>query len=370
MLTLTQAAIDGDLFEIDRSLLLQGIPKGYTLSLKMAGNPLDQFQMDLHSVNGVERLSDGQVPIVRFLKNAANQLAIKGRAQASIFERVAGLLDNCAQGIVRLPEPSALQEVVRREVIIGRDDMVDLAFLQRGLTVAKSVARILVPRFEKGKQVYVAGGAPWCASGTAWLIAPGLAITNHHVINARRSDELPAEAADFLSQGQHASIDFDFDFTESARTTAKVVKVEAASGALDYAILRIAAALPRPALSLLPNKLVTDATAYIAVNIIQHPRGEPKRIAFRNNLVTGADDIIVRYFTDTDFGSSGSPVCDDTWRVVALHRGAKPVDDVEFQGKHTAFVNFGTQIQAVLQDLQPALLDEIREAQKGGVVDT
>jgi hypothetical protein len=59
----------------------------------------------------------------------------------------------------------------------------------------------------------------------------------------------------------------------------------------------------------------------MAVNIVQHPRGEHKQVAFRNNLVSAADATIVRYFTDTDHGSSGSPVCDDHWRVVASIEG-------------------------------------------------
>jgi hypothetical protein len=67
--------------------------------------------------------------------------------------------------------------------------------------------------------------------------------------------------------------------------------------------------------------------------------------------VSAADATTVRYFTDTDRGSSGSPVCDDRWRVVALHRGARHVSGVQFQGKDEAFVNFGSQIQAVLADI-------------------
>jgi len=79
-------------------------------------------------------------------------------------------------------------------------------------------------------------------------------------------------------------------------------------------------------------------------------------------LVSGADKDVIRYFTDTDFGSLGSAVCDDDWRVVALHRGAKYTQGVKYQGKDTAFVNFGSQIQTILSDLnanQPAAHQEI-----------
>ena len=55
------------------------------------------------------------------------------------------------------------------------------------------------------------------------------------------------------------------------------------------------------------------------VNIIQHPGGGPKQIALSHNVVVSVDDQRVRYLTDTDYGSSGSPVFDEQWRVVALH---------------------------------------------------
>ena len=369
LMILTRAAIDGGLLDLDHALLFDGIAQGYVLARKRASNPLDQFQMDLQGVNKVERLSDGQVPMVQLLTNAADQLALRQRVEAQIFERYASVIRNRAQGIASLPEPSSLPEVIKHEAIVGRDDMVDLMFMQRALRTAQSVGRILVPRFEGGKQVVAGGRAPWIMSGTAWLIAPQLAITNHHVVNARSSGEPAAAATDFLHQGEHASIDFDFNSSESVGTQVQVIKTEIASDALDYAILRLANVFSRPNIRLMPDRVVMRTTTYMAVNIIQHPKGGPKRVAFRNNLVTAADATMIRYFTDTDTGSSGSPVCDDAWRVVALHRGARTVSNVSYQGKQTAYVNFGTQIQAVFEDLRrnPTLFEEIREAQNSMV---
>jgi V8-like Glu-specific endopeptidase len=89
----------------------------------------------------------------------------------------------------------------------------------------------------------------------------------------------------------------------------------------------------------------------LALNVIQHPRGQPKRFAIRNNLAVDADATVIRYYTDTDHGSSGSPVCDDAWTVVALHRGAM-LHNAQFQGQDTAFVNVGTQISSIVTDLK------------------
>jgi hypothetical protein len=55
-------------------------------------------------------------------------------------------------------------------------------------------------------------------------------------------------------------------------------------------------------------------------------------------------------------------VLDDTWRVVALHRGSRRVEGVKFQGLKTAFVNLGTHITAIEADMSArfsAIIEEI-----------
>lgn len=55
------------------------------------------------------------------------------------------------------------------------------------------------------------------------------------------------------------------------------------------------------------------------VNIVQHPGGQMKQISLYHNIVTNKDDRVVQYLTDTLKGSSGSPVFNSDWNVVALH---------------------------------------------------
>ncbi len=55
------------------------------------------------------------------------------------------------------------------------------------------------------------------------------------------------------------------------------------------------------------------------VTIIQHPEGGPKQIALNENRVTNIYNYHVQYTTDTMPGSSGSPVFNDKWQVVAIH---------------------------------------------------
>jgi len=69
------------------------------------------------------------------------------------------------------------------------------------------------------------------------------------------------------------------------------------------------------------------------VNIIQHPLGQPKQVVIRDNRLldlpkpTGLDpklDRYAQYEADTERGSSGSPVFNDQWEVVALHHSGVP----------------------------------------------
>lgn len=60
------------------------------------------------------------------------------------------------------------------------------------------------------------------------------------------------------------------------------------------------------------------------VSIIQHPNGGPKAVTIRENKVSCIFDDFIHYLTDTEPGSSGSPVFNDQWIVVALHHSGVP----------------------------------------------
>jgi endonuclease G, mitochondrial len=349
---LVKAAVESDLIEIDRRLLLAGIYRPFRLNLTVSDKPLQQFTLDLVKFNDVKRLEDNSIPLAQFLQNASAQLRLTGRPEAEIFERLANLVGNKAQGVGDLPELINLPEITKNEAIVHQDDMVQFDFLSDGVLVGRSVARLSVPRYQDGQQVYLPGKRPWVMSGTGWMIGPRLLVTNHHVINARESGEADAPTADFLRQGANTSVDFDYNNDDAEARIVQASKVEVASKQLDYAILRLAKDPECSKLKMSSAPFQFTPTTYLPVNIIQYPRGGPKKVAMRNNLVSGGDSETIRYFTDTDFGSSGSPVCDDTWKVIALHRGAKYTKGVKFQGKETAYVNFGTQTSALLTDLK------------------
>ncbi|MCX4539557.1 trypsin-like peptidase domain-containing protein [Streptomyces sp. NBC_01565] len=360
---LCDAALEAGLADpMVRPLLFDGIMPKYRGVLPQLPAPGMQVQSDLSLMNQVERLVDGSVPLEIWLRNAVAQTAVAD--PLAVFQRA---LDEVARNAAGEPDvPAGLPEGETKEEIIHHDDTVPFEFLQGGALAGLAVARIKVPPYLSGAPLQPNG---YPHSGTGWLIAPGLLVTNHHVVNARTrsATELTAVDPDDLRlqvTNSRSRFDYGADDTETEEVGAS--DLVAWDEGLDYAILRLTDQQARPALRVATTPLTVAREEPVAVNIIQHPGGQPKRVALRNNLVYEANEKDVRYFTDTRGGSSGSPVFTDDWKVVALHRGTRRVEDVNFQGKTTAFVNVGTQMSSVLRHLEqnsPGVHAEITAAQ-------
>lgn len=336
-----------------RPVFMSGIDQNYIALLNAGLPPKPQVMMDLTDFNQVPRLAGGQVPLRIWLANAA--LLAAATEQEKIFQRHLDDVSHQASGAPRI-NISDLPEA--KEKIIHVDDMVRFVFMEAGLMAANSVARLSVPRYDNGQPRKLINGQPMIYLGTGWLLTPELLVTNHHVINARNENESAASEADLQLQGTATVVKFDFNADGMQGTDSTVGVLEAwAPDPLDYALLRLPVT-QRPGLSRSAKPLGMKTNDYIPVNIIQHPEGGSKKFAIRNNLVTATTATDIRYFTDTKDGSSGSPVFNDQWQVVGLHRGATLAENVSFQGRNVAWVNVGTQLSAILADLQqryPAL---------------
>ena len=78
------------------------------------------------------------------------------------------------------------------------------------------------------------------------------------------------------------------------------------------------------------NRLIEDQGKILIsqpVNIIQHPKGEYKQLVLRENKLIDLLPQFAHYTSDTEPGSSGSPVFSDLWEVVALHHSGVPKTD-------------------------------------------
>jgi endonuclease G, mitochondrial len=369
------AAVDlGLATDTNMRALMAGIRPAFVAMADIGGVPSARLLYLLETMNGTRALVGGEVPLEKWLANAS-RLA-RGMEEEKVFRHA--LATVAADGVT---DPSATDDVKQAprgpggelEVQIGdQDDTLGVDFLLQGAVAARSVALLRVHRHFDGQPSFLAGSKPDVSRGTGWLIGPGLVITNHHVIGARADTEPAATDADFALQAAATEADFDVFDAVSTPVTVPVAALEATDPVLDYAVLRLAAGPDgRAPLRLRTNPLTRPAASALRerVNVLQHPNGDPMRLGFRNNFVVTGSAERLSYLTDTDGGSSGSPICDDEWEVAGLHRGWAPLEvPVDVWGQSIGQENYGTPIGRILADLQarrPALHDEIIAAQTG-----
>lgn len=221
------------------------------------------------------------------------------------------------------------------ERIIHRSDLFPIAYLEAGLIAAKSVCRISLRNHQGQIKGY----------GTGFLISPSLILTNNHVVDSydtalnavaefNYEDDvnfMPRTIVPFRLEPERLFItDEALDFSVIA------VQEKGLSGARvsDFGYLPL---LP------MPGKILEGEY----VSIIQHPKGGPKAVTVRENEVKFLSDHFVHYASDTEPGSSGSPVFNDQWIVSALHHAGvpDPADPTKW------IANEGIRISSILHHL-------------------
>lgn len=159
---------------------------------------------------------------------------------------------------------------------------------------------------------------------TGFLISPHLLLTNYHVFPTRED-----------ARGVAAQFDYERDVRRGTVRRGQIFTLDptrffVSHRALDYAIVAIDAEneagaatadyKPFPPLIGSVGKILKGHP----VNIIHHPGGEPKIYVHKNNKLVDLDDTHLRYLTDTDPGSSGSPAFNSFWELIALHHRSVP----------------------------------------------
>lgn len=211
----------------------------------------------------------------------------------------------------QIQDPAAA--MTRLERILQGNDLTDISYLAQGTLCARSVCRIEI-RNERGLVGY----------GTGFLVGPGVIMTNHHVLPTPR----------YLT---HSRAQFRY---ERDLHGAELPPVEFALRLIPEPIMykdldiALVAVEPRSTDGELLDqygwlKLSGEpGKAFIGeyLTIIQHPNGERKQICVRENklLKYAENGPHIWYQTDTVAGTSGAPVFNNSWNVVALHHSAVP----------------------------------------------
>ena len=184
--------------------------------------------------------------------------------------------------------------------IFDEPTLLDVAFLQRGVELAPAVARLLVT---------LPGGRYY---GTAFRIGEDLLLTNHHVL---------FDAAGARATAVEAWLRYELDVTGRPREHQVIgCRADTIIGdrVHDWAVIRVDVP-PAPGVPILDLAGAQSVATGDRVYIIQHPNGGMKKVGMHHNVVRYADEDVIQYWTDTEPGSSGSPVFNERWELVALH---------------------------------------------------
>jgi V8-like Glu-specific endopeptidase len=212
------------------------------------------------------------------------------------------------------------------EVIVGKNSQLkSLSWLHQALKCARSVCRVVVPR----------------GVGTGFITNRNVLVTNNHVIR----DAQDAERAVI-----------EFNFEEDLFGNLKQV----ARYKVDPGILLTDQTLDCTIGTILPSETsgnlgewgtlaIEDKTTIKTgdhVTIIQHPLGGLKQVCLTDNRVVNIFGAFLQYTTDTMRGSSGSPVFNDEWKVVAIHHAGG--DLVTNKKGDTDFLNEGILMSSIM----------------------
>jgi len=196
--------------------------------------------------------------------------------------------------------------------------------------------------------------------GTGFLVGPDTVLTNYHVLEKVINDGSLASGIQcefdykIMSDGSRGGIpvklhptDWKIDYSpySKAEKDNHPEREPATVDELDYALVRLADAVGSKPAALNPDprqpppprgwvRVPDVAPTFkdkMAVIIAQHPDGKPLKLALDTQAIDKAagfwlqpGETRVRYATNTEGGSSGSPCFDFDWNLIALHHYGDP----------------------------------------------
>jgi hypothetical protein len=253
------------------------------------------------------------------------------------------------------PAGASTAEVFER--IIDENDLLPVFFLEQGARTQRSVARVVLTKPHTVDGHTFPPGTGWA---TGFLVSPTLFLTNNHVI--------PDQA---FAKKIRVQFNFQLGHDGLEQTTEsffpELGDVFHTNAGLDYTLIRLrpnqisgdgGMTLANPGqhwgfIPLNPSPVYRSKQSF---NIIQHPSGRRKEVALQNNVIQKLFENAVRYETDTEPGSSGSPVFDNLWQLVALHHAGGDLDPVTQKW----LSNEGIRIDRIIADLRTVASLEVQ----------
>jgi V8-like Glu-specific endopeptidase len=197
----------------------------------------------------------------------------------------------------------------RPEAVIRERDFLPVWFLRAGFERSRAVAHL---EFAHGEHTLI---------GTGFMVSPNLLLTNHHVFPR-------------LELARDARVIFDYEDDEQGRRLRPSVflaqpdRFYLANERLDFALIAVDHSPGARWGTIQLRHSPADLTAGARVCIVQHPLGRRKEVVVNGNRITKVTDVAIHYLADTEGGSSGSPVFNQRWELIALHHAGGVHDNV------------------------------------------
>ena len=224
------------------------------------------------------------------------------------------------------------------ERIVQTANFLPVNFLSIGAGSARAVCRI-----EMSDSL-----GRWRAWGTGFLVTPDVVMTNNHVFEAPEW----AEAARLLFGDE---LDEENEPKQPEIFRLDPGRLFVTNQELDFTLCAVKGR-PGGKYGYLPlNRDPHIISRHEHVNIVQHPRGRKKEVCLQDNRVQYVKTRVLLYTTDTEPGSSGSPVFDNGWRVVALHHSGGEQEDGKWLN------NEGVRIASIVRYLEELLVEDADE---------
>lgn len=205
--------------------------------------------------------------------------------------------------------PAERAAAYRLEATIREQDFLPVWFLRAGFERARAVAHL---EFGTREQTMV---------GTGFMVSPNLLLTNHHVFPR-------------LELARNARVVFDYEDDEQGRQLSPSVvlaqpdRFYLSNERLDFALVAVDQS-PGLRWGMIPMRFSPmGITANARVCIVQHPAGRRKEVVVNGNRIVAVTDVAIHYLADTEGGSSGSPVFNQRWELIALHHAGGAQDNV------------------------------------------
>lgn len=219
---------------------------------------------------------------------------------------------------------ASTDEETLEKIIGGSSQLLPISFLEKGVSVSSSIGRIINPIDEVG---------------TGFIIGNNFVVTNHHVLP--NEDVASESIIEFNFQQSVSGADvlsetFHFFPEDGFQTSVKN----------DLTIVKLSADVSKKYGEINLDK-TTDVSTGERVSIIQHPGGLHKQVALHDNHIVYSDENIIQYLTDTMPGSSGSPVFNQNWELVAIHHSGGWLREANSKKKY--FRNEGIKVKHLLE---------------------